>query len=95
VEHINFDFKALHEPPIVELLQMLWYKVMTVRYQLATTHNVRYTPYCLLEYHAHRIEARQHQVQIASPTKGRIVENTPYGTRYHQVNLPNQIIYLL
>jgi len=63
---------------------------MTVRYQRyqqATTHNAQYTPYCLSKFHAHRIEAHQHQVQIASPTEGRIAENTPYGTRYHQVNL--------
>jgi len=41
VERINFDFKALCELPIVELLQTLWHKVITVRYQRypqATTH---------------------------------------------------------
>jgi len=46
VERINFDFKALCELPIVELLQTLWHKVMTVRYQRyqqATTHNAQYT----------------------------------------------------
>jgi len=45
VERINFDFKALRELPIVELLQKLWHKVMTVRYQRyqqATTHNAQY-----------------------------------------------------
>jgi len=86
MERISFDFKALRELPIVELLQTLWHKVMTVRYQRyqqATTHNAQYTPYCLSEFHAHRIEACQHQVQIANPTGDRIAENIPYGTRYH------------
>jgi len=87
MERINFDFKALRELPIVELLQTLWHKVRYQRYQQATTHNAQYTPYCLLKFHAYQIEARQHQAQIASPTEGRIAENTPYGTRYHQVNL--------
>jgi len=79
--YVNF-----HELP----LQTLWHKVLTIRYQRyqqATTHNAQYTPYCLSKFHAHRIEARQHQVQITSPTEGRIAENTPYSTRYHQVNL--------
>jgi len=57
VERINFDFKALRELPIVELLQTLWQKIMTVR------------------------------LSAINPTEGRIAENTPYGTRYHQVNL--------
>jgi len=48
VERINLDFKALRELPIVELLQTLWHKVMTVRYQRyqqATTHmhNIHHT----------------------------------------------------
>jgi len=63
---------------------------MTVRYQRyqqTTTHNAQYTPYCLSEFHTHRIEAHQHQVQIANPTGGHIAENTPFVTRYHQVNL--------
>jgi len=33
VERINFDFKALRELLIAELLQTHWRKVMTVRYQ--------------------------------------------------------------
>ena len=55
--YVNF-----HELP----LQTLWHKVLTIRYQRyqqATTHNAQYTPYCLSKFHAHRIEARQHQVQ--------------------------------
>jgi len=38
-------------------------------------------------FNGHRIEARQHQVQIASPTEARIAENTAYGTRYHPVHV--------
>lgn len=57
------------------------------RYQQATTYTEQYTPYCLSEFNINRIESWQHQVQISSPTEARIAENTPYGTRYHQVNL--------
>jgi len=63
---------------------------MSTRYehhQQATIYTEQYTPYCLSSFNANRIEPRQYQVQIASPIEDRIVENTPYGTRYHQVNL--------
>ena len=46
-----------------------------------------YTPYCFREFYQHRIEARQHQVQISSPIEGWIAANTPYGTIYYHVNL--------
>jgi len=48
VERINFDFKVLRELPIVKLLQTLWHKVMTVRYQryqLLIMHNIHHTAY--------------------------------------------------
>jgi len=98
VERISFDFKALRELPIVELLQTLWCEVMTVRYQRyqqTTTHNAQYTPYCLSEFHAHRVEAREHQVQIASPAEGLIAENTPLWYLLPSRQTPNQIMYLL
>jgi len=37
VERINFDFKALRELPIVELLQTLWHKVMTTISAISTS----------------------------------------------------------
>jgi len=65
--------KVLRE---LHLLQVLWHKVMDLQYQ-SNTYLEQYTPYCLAEFNAHRIETRQHQVQIASPIEGRIVEIPP------------------
>lgn len=90
MERINFDFKVLQELPIVDLLQAIWHKVMNLRYERQRQSNAyteQYTPYCLSKFNAHRIPAQQYQVQIASPTEGRIAENTLYGTRYHHVHL--------
>jgi len=36
---------------------------------------------------ADKCSSIMYSVQVASPTEGRIAKNTPYGTRYHQVNL--------
>jgi len=90
---MNLDFKVLRELPIVDLLQTLWYTIMTLRYEhqrQSTTCTEQYTPYCISEFNGHRLEARQHQVQIASSTEARIAGGTPYGTRYH-VNLQTKI----
>jgi len=41
--------------------------------QQSNTYLEQYIPYCLAELNVHRIEALQHQVQIATPIQGRIV----------------------
>jgi len=92
VERINFDFKALRELPIVVLLQTLWHKVMTVRFQryhinkqLLITRNIHYTAYQSSTHTELRLTNIKFKSQILLEIA--LQKIPPYGTCYHQVNL--------
>lgn len=92
MERVNAEFKNDRELSVIGLLSALWHKTMTTRYnrqQQAEKNDGEFTSWVLQQIQKSQLNARMHQVEMASISEGRVTEGRQLSLQ-HSVDLQHK-----
>ena len=77
VERINATFKLEREYAVIDLLNAVWHKTMTTRYDRQhqiSKHKPAFTEFAIKELNNRQPDARLHRIELGSVSEGRVTE---------------------